>query len=270
MSELIHTTRKWLKNARQTLKAVSVTELQQTLLDPIKWYENPESRPLGSPPITDRVTVAALLHGNYRLLAETLVLDGKPEAAFQYAYLAAAATERAFFLSRQETVSNPAVDADIKRGRGNAEAICGLLAVNEWEKAEAFAKFAEPIYYALLTGDDAFAAKLVSMLPDTPPADVMRREVYFTGVIFCKAIFSAILRGDAQALQTALEERISLYRRLPWDYTTVLDLSSVAFIKMARRRGINVSLDIAEIPQCFLDSAAHSALHLPDMLDLSK
>lgn len=270
MSELVHTTKKWLKYARQTLKAVPVSELQRTMLDPVKWYEQPETRPVGSPPITDRVTVAVLLYRNCRETAEAFALDGDPEAAFQYAYLAAAAHERAFMLSRQEEITNPVVAADIKRGRGNEEAICWLIAVNEWEKAEAYAKFAEPILYALLTGDDAFAGQLVSMLPDTPPADVMRREVHFTGVIFCKAIFAAILRGDAQALQTALEERVSRYRRLPWDYTTVLDLSSAAFIKMAQRRGLNVSLDIAEIPRCFLDTAARSVLHLPDMLDLSR
>ena len=266
MSELIHTTKKWLKYARHALKAAPSAELQKTLLDPVKWYDEPETRPPGSPPITDRATVARLLQYNYRALAEALCLEGKPAESFEYTYLSAAAATRAVMLWRKEPVNNPAVKADLERGRGNIDALCGLIAVNEWQAATAFAKLAEPIYYALLTGDDAFAEKLVSMLPDTPPADTVRREVYFTGVIFCKAVFAAILAGDAQALQAALEQRVLQYRAVPWDYSTVIDRVSAACIKIAQRRGTSVSLDIAEIPAVYLDTKKRASLHLPKML----
>lgn len=250
MSGLIHTTKKL---ARYAAHCADMPLCEARTLN---WYLHPESMPPTIPKIQDRVTLYALLSGDYRTDCELCAMRGEAEASFSLMYLSAAAAVRANQLWRKkEPVQNPAVKYNLEHGRGNLEAICGLIAVNEWEEAAAFAKLSEPIYYALLTGDDALAGKLAAMLPDSPPAEAVRREVYFTGVIFCKAIFTAMLTGDAPALQAALEARVRQYRALPWDYSTVIDRVSVACIKIAQRRGLSVSLDIAELPSIFLDAA---------------
>lgn len=268
MIPLEHTSKKYQKYARQLLRATPVSLLTETLHDPLKWYEQPESRPEGIPPILDRATAAYLMHGSYRELAEALCLDGKPAESRDYTYLSAAAVARSYQLSRTEKVNNPAVDYDIKHGRGAVEAICGLIAVNAWDEAEAFAKFAEPLYYALLTGDDETAGQLVSMLPDTPEKSVLRREVYFTGIIFCKEIFASLLAKDEVRLRNALAARVMQYRKSMWDYSTVLDRVSIAIAKLAERRGIyGTAPDIAEIPRVYLESKNCVSQHLPEMLE---
>ena len=263
-----HTSKKYQKYARQLLKATPVSLLRETLDDPIRWYEQPDILPEGIPPITDRATVAFLMHGNYRALAEALCLDGKPAESLDYTYLSAAAVARAHQLWRTEKVNNPAVENDIRHGRGTVDAICGLIAVNAWEEAAAFAKSAEPLYYALLTDDDQTAQQITAHLPDTPPKDALRHEVYFTGVIFCKAIFQALLDRDEVKLRNALLTRVMQYRGSMWDYSTVIDRVSIAVTKLAERRKVyGTAPDIAEVPRIYLDANTHASQHLPKMLE---
>ena len=263
-----HTTKKYQKYAREALRTTPVSELMKTLSDPIRWYEQPNSLPEGIPPITDRATVAFLMSGNYRALAQTLCLEGKPEESFEYTYLFAAALARSHQLSRTEKINIPAVEHAIRSGQDVTEAICGLIAVNAWDEAEAFAKFAEPLYYALLTGDDRTAAEITAHLPDTPPKHPFHFEMHFIGVIFCKAIFQALLENDEVKLRNALLARVMQYRESSWLYSTVLDLVSIAIVKLAERRKIyGTAPDIAEIPRIYLDADKHATQHLPKMLE---
>ena len=63
----------------------------------------------------------------------------------------------------------------------------------------------------------------------------------------------AIINQDEEAFNEELKKRIKKYRRNMVDYTILFDAVSIAMIKFARRRGMNYTFSVAEIPEYFLD-----------------
>lgn len=68
----------------------------------------------------------------------------------------------------------------------------------------------------------------------------------------CKDI-QMILQGDKVSLRNRLIQRIKEDRKEPIDYFNILDIYSTAMIKLARNYGMDIDIDVIEIPKLFFD-----------------
>ena len=245
--------KKWQRNADAIRKAASLAHIRGMAANLIAHYRVPGSTPMRIPPIQDAASLCCLLHGAYRQQYETEYLLGQTAESWETLFLAAEAIVQAYAQGGEP--ANPAAARAMRLPRDVPETVYALVTVNEWDAAVQFAEGKSPLLYALLTGDDAAAQSLLDELPETPAPEILRAEVYYTDPYFHKAIYTALLLGDAAAMQAAMEQRVKQYRKAMWDYSTVLDICSAAQIKLAARRNLTVQLPIIELPEYYLDTS---------------
>jgi len=94
------------------------------------------------------------------------------------------------------------------------------------------------------------ANMVLSQLPDELDES---REVYYVRPEFLKKIYMAIIEHDEKSFNEELAKRIKKYRRNMVGYSTIIDVVSIALIKMAEREGIHCTVDVIEIPKQFFD-----------------
>lgn len=94
------------------------------------------------------------------------------------------------------------------------------------------------------------AKAILNQLPDDLDES---REVYYVSPEFLKKIYIAIIEHDEKGFNEELARRIKKYRRNMVGYSTIVDIVSVALIKMAEREGIHCTVDVIEIPRQFFD-----------------
>lgn len=70
--------------------------------------------------------------------------------------------------------------------------------------------------------------------------------------IECKDI-QMILQGDKVSLRNRLIQRIKEYRKEPIDYFEIIDIYSTAMLKLAQKYGMDIDIDVIEIPKLFFD-----------------
>lgn len=96
------------------------------------------------------------------------------------------------------------------------------------------------------------AGRLLEQLPDNPEE---AKEIYYVKPQFLKKIYMAIIAGDEKAFNEELAKRIKKYRRNMVGYSTIIDIVSVALIKMAKQAGLSCHVDVIEIPGQFFDAS---------------
>ncbi len=99
------------------------------------------------------------------------------------------------------------------------------------------------------------AKHIIDLLPDE--TDDLS-EIYYIRPEFLKKIYMAIIEHDEKKFNEELAKRIKKYRKNMVGYSTIIDVVSVALIKMAERAGIHSVLDVIEIPKQFFDNACES------------
>jgi len=62
-----------------------------------------------------------------------------------------------------------------------------------------------------------------------------------------------ILKGDKVSLRNGLMQGIKEDRKEPIDYFNIIDIYSTAMIKLARKYGMDIDIDVIEIPKLFFD-----------------
>lgn len=62
-----------------------------------------------------------------------------------------------------------------------------------------------------------------------------------------------ILQGDTVSLKKRLKQRIKEDRKQPVDYFRIIDIYAAAMIKLARKYGMDLNIDVIEIPKLFFD-----------------
>ncbi len=92
------------------------------------------------------------------------------------------------------------------------------------------------------------ARSVLDQLSDDPDES---NEVYYVGPEFLKKIYMAIIEHDEKSFNEELAKRIKKYRRNMVGYSTIIDVVSIALIKMAEREGIHCTVDVIEIPKQF-------------------
>lgn len=87
--------------------------------------------------------------------------------------------------------------------------------------------------------------KLVGEIPDIDEKTV---DVYYIKPQFLKNIYYALLNKDESLFKEELSKRVRKYRRNMVDYATIIDYTSIGLLKTAKLYGMNVDLNIVEIP----------------------
>lgn len=96
------------------------------------------------------------------------------------------------------------------------------------------------------------AQQILNELPDDVDES---KEVYYVSPIFLKKIYLAIIDHDEKIFNDELAKRIYKYRRNMVGYSTIIDIVSIALIKMAKLVGIKCTIDVIEIPKMFFDES---------------
>lgn len=94
------------------------------------------------------------------------------------------------------------------------------------------------------------AKLLLSQLEDKPDES---NQIYYVSPEFLKQIYMAIIEHDEEKFNKELEVRIKKYRKNMVGYSTIIDVVSVALIKIAEQEGIHCTIDVIEIPKQFFD-----------------
>ena len=75
----------------------------------------------------------------------------------------------------------------------------------------------------------------------------------YDGVSRLREIMLALINKDAVKMKEEMISRIRKYRRNGDGYLTAIDFISIAFIKMAKKQGMDIEIDVIEIPKFFFD-----------------
>ncbi len=172
------------------------------------------------------------------------------EATFQYLRMGAIYHAMAYDALQWESQKNQ-VDGDyINDIETHEKFLYQSISVNEWELAIDNASPC-PIIQAMLNEDYEQAKKL--LLVDTEEPDESQ-EPYFIHMPYVKQIYLAMLSKDENEFNEQLAKRINRYRKRPSDYQPVIDTTSIALIKMARKLGLQYNFRVEEIPEYFLEA----------------
>lgn len=90
----------------------------------------------------------------------------------------------------------------------------------------------------------------LDLLPDNINVSV---EWYYKKPQFLKGIYTAIIEHDEKKFNEELVARIKKYRKNMVGYSVIMDIVSVALIKMAEREGLRCTVDVIEIPRQFFE-----------------
>lgn len=78
-------------------------------------------------------------------------------------------------------------------------------------------------------------------------------QEYSVSPEFLNKMYMAIIEHDEKSFNEELAKRIKKYRRNMVGYSTIIDVVSIALIKMAEREEIHCTVDVIEIPEQFFD-----------------
>lgn len=200
----------------------------------------------------DRVELFNSLSGNCKWYADQMNLlfnDYNKSFAYLYYYAYYAFCSYDEYYSGTQTAE--CFSRKIEEGRNLENYICSAITVNEWELALKYA-YRLPYFEAMIKEDYEKAKEELHKYPDPTKTDELK-EVYYLDARYTKNIMLAIINQDEEAFNEELKKRIKKYRRNMVDYTILFDAVSIAMIKFARRRGMNYTFSVAEIPEYFLD-----------------
>lgn len=199
--------------------------------------------------VHDVVSLYYLIGNQYYLAADTawMVYENAQKSA-DYLYLYLLAKRKAYDLQKSGVeITNPAVAKGLQSVRELRIMVYSAIAIGEAELFEEYLKQL-PIIYSLYNGDYETARVLVNEIADSPDE---AREVYYRDEKFLKNIFIALLDRNEKLFNEELIKRIKKLRRNMVDYLTVVDITSIAIIKLAEKCGLSCNFDIIEIPKYF-------------------
>lgn len=172
------------------------------------------------------------------------------KATFQYLRMGAIYHAMAYNALQWESKKNQ-VDGDyINDIETHEKFLYQAIAVNEWKLARENSSPC-PVIQAMLNEDYEKAKKLLFAYTEEPDES---QEPYFIHMPYVKQIYLAILDRNENEFNEQLAKRINKYRKRPSDYQPVLDITSIALIKMANKLGLQYKFSVEEIPEYFLET----------------
>lgn len=123
-----------------------------------------------------------------------------------------------------------------------------LIATDETEID--FFKDKDSVIYHIYHGN---YDKAEGLLQSIEMNDSIEEGCLYDTIEYLKDIYMAIIARDEDLFNEELAKRIRKYRKDMVGYSTIIDVISIALIKMARKAELNYHLDVIEIPKIFFD-----------------
>lgn len=197
-------------------------------------------------PFQDYIWLYACFNGEFRSIAKYYLINNDNKKVIDCTFLSAKAWLLfKEFLDKGIDTSSPNIEINLSHYE---LIICQLIAVNQLESCGS--NFEDSITANLHYMNEEKANKLISEIPDN--ADDYE-SIYYETPIFLKEIYKAILERDAKKFNDALIKRIKKYRKNMVGYSTIVDYTSIALLKIAEKYGIEKSINVVEIPEFFWD-----------------
>lgn len=254
--------KKWDKEVANFQKMIEVTKgaFNKNEIFTIEKFLNSRSR--------DYLRLYSRLSGNYREMAVYYYLnDINSQEVKKYTYLSGYALLITKYLYEEgmRTEYNRIVE-DIIEGDTDY-ALYQLIAVGEVDNP--YIEMEVNNLIMLIYQQKYEQAELiVKQLPDNPDDS---KEIYYIRPEYLKKIYSAIINQDEKAFNEEIIKRIKKYRKNMVGYSTIIDIVSVALIKMAEQRGLCCTVDAIEIPKQFFDETYEinkNEIKLPFYVDI--
>lgn len=202
--------------------------------------------------ISDLISLYYQIGGQYYLMAETeWLLCNNAETCAVNLYLYLLSKKISYdLLSSGEKTKNLAIERSMLNNKDFKLIFCTAIALNQFELFEDYQDRC-PIITSLYQGKYDYAKILVNQLPETVCED---REVYYKDDEHLKNIYLSILNRDEQKFNEELLVRIKKLRKNMVGYLTIVDVVSIALIKIAEKQGLKYNFDVIEIPRFFIDN----------------
>lgn len=176
---------------------------------------------------------------NYTSMAqEWYLLDQKDWRAVDYTWLAATCRMLAEELDCRENPADPLFGVEMARYQ--------LIATGE-EDAPCL-KDRDSVAAMAFSGEYDRAAAL---LAEAEEDDSVTEGSLYLELPCLKRIYQAILAKDEALFHEELARRIKKYRRNMAGYSPIIDIASVALVKIGQRAGLSCLLDVIEVPELF-------------------
>lgn len=195
----------------------------------------------------DYIYLYGCLVNGFEIVSRCYFVDGNMEKVINNTYLSAKS-----FLSFKEKVENNenTTFTAIKDIMSNYEyTVCKLIAIEEIDLLNE--NLDDSIMKNLFYGDEKVARELIDKIPEGGDDLV---SVYYNDTIFLKNIYNSILERDDKKFHNYIIQRIKKYRKNMVGYSTIIDYTSIALFKIAKKYGINKQIDVVEIPKCFWEN----------------
>ena len=189
------------------------------------------------------------LAGDYRCMSEYHYLNNSESDEFQtYIFLSGLASLVTLYLHKKgvKTKYNQIVIDSLN----NIDySLFQLIAVDKVDNV--FIKNEEDNLIMLMYNQEYDKAKMI--LDNLPEIEDVQNEIYYIKPVFLKEIYRSIIEQNEDRFNECLANRIKKYRKNMVGYSTIIDIASVALIKMAEKEGIHCTVDVIEIPKLFFD-----------------
>lgn len=180
----------------------------------------------------------------YSVACDYYIMDNLDYQAVDYTYLSGMAGILADRLGKTEAQDK----YQYKQISETELSLYELIAVEQAEMD--YFRDKNSVIYNIFYGDYEQAERLLqSIMTD----DSIEEGCYYDTIEYLKPIYMAMIARDEVLFNEELAKRIRKYRKNMAGYSTIIDVISIALIKMAQKAGINYNLDVIEIPKIFFD-----------------
>lgn len=195
----------------------------------------------------DYIYLYGCLVDEFEIISGFYFRDGNMDKVISNAYLSA----KSFLCFKEEMKKNKNTTfTAIDEVMSNYEyTVCKLIAIEELDSLNE--KLDDSIINNLFYGNEKVARELIDKIPEGGDSI---DSIYFNEPIFLKNIYKSILDRNDEKFHYYVVQRIKKYRKNMVGYSTIIDYTSIALFKIAKKYGINKQVDVIEIPECFWEN----------------
>lgn len=189
---------------------------------------------------SDYYRMCVCITRDYNILTWEYFVKGNGRKLVETTYLA---VKSYFYAYRMKKACVPTKQAYTNLFSDMEDYLCKAIAIDCFD--EFIDCYDDTIMGSLYLGKKEEARKQIAQLPEV---DERRPEVYYIRPRFLKEIYNALLDQEEELLKDELGKRVRKYRKNMIDYATVIDFTTIGLEKTAKKYGMNVDLNIVEIP----------------------
>lgn len=246
--KLKYSNSKWEKEKKDAIIYDGINSTLKNIYTLVEAYHTSNSNSFIQ--VNDKITLFYLLGDEYKTLANYEYLINEDSAkSFEYLSISLRLFCQSYSLFKNgDLILNESVKKTIESDEFLNDIALTAIAVNQYPLVSNY--LSGHIIDSLYKGNIGESKRLIEKLNYTKDES---NEVYFTDICFLKDIIMALCDGDNTRFTNELVLRIKKYRHNMIGYSTIIDIASIAILKISKRMGYDISIKAIEIPTYFID-----------------